>query len=210
MQFALERELMVLFTPDLTDGVLRFRARAEVVGAPYDLELSFVAALPNRNWYRFTMDVSWAEQAATHHDYFRKTSASWVSFWTRELTPAAPPRPDEGRGDRYRELAEAALEAEAHLDSVEAIQAAIVAGVRQGGRYATAHKEGGSNITWRGDCFVRSDYGEYPGTTTYPDAAAFLTMLRHFCFYDVTRNAGKQTLSEAAIWKLILRRMMPS
>ncbi len=208
LRVALERELTVLFTGELTDGVLRFRAHATVVGARYDLELWFVAALPREHCYRLTVHVSWADQAETHHEYFRKTSARWIEMWTRELTPSPAPETVEGVPERYREIADASLRAEAHLDSVPAIQAAIIEGLQRGGRYATSHKEGGTNITWRVDHFVRSDYGDDPDTTMYRTEADFLQMLRLFCHHEATRHAGPEPLSEGHIWKLILRLMI--
>ncbi|MDX2059636.1 MAG: hypothetical protein SFV24_17630 [Gemmatimonadales bacterium] len=208
IQAALEREVAVPFPGQLTDGELRFRGRATVIGAPYQLELRFVAALPNENCYRLTADVSWADQSPANHDYFRGTSASWLRMWTREFTPASPPRSDQGVAERYRLLAEAALGAETHLDSVAAVQAAIVAGVKGGGRFATSHKEGGSTISWRGDRFLREDYGDDPDTTTFKSEGKFLDMLWRFCQHEVTRNAGQTPFSELETWKLILRQMI--
>lgn len=207
VQFALERELMVLFTIVLATEGLQFRARADVIGANYEFELCFVAALPRDNCYSLRTEVSWADAPATHYDYYRKTSDSWFTAWTRDLMAANPPAADAGSPERYRKLAEAALKAEAHLDSVAAIQQAIVAGLKRGGRYATSHKEGGTNITWRLDRFIRSDYGDDPDLKEYPDETEFLKMLRQFCQWDVMRHAAKQELPEMDVWKLILRRM---
>ena len=122
---------------------------------------------------------------------------------------ANPPDDGEGSPERYRKLAEAALKAEAHLDSVAAIQQAIVTEMKRGGSYGTSHKEGGTNIFWRTGKFIRSDYGDYPDHKEFTDEAEFLKMLRQFCQWDVTRNAGKEQLSDFDTWKLILRRLHP-
>lgn len=209
VQFALERELMTLFTPAMADGRLCWRAQATVVGGRYAFELRFVASLFFANCYSLRVETSWAEQAAVNHAYYRNTSASWFAAWTRELMAANPPDPDAGSPERYRKLAEAALQAEAHLDSVTAIQQAIVAGMKRGASFGTSHKEGGTRIFWRTDRFIRSDYGDYPDQKELKDEAEFLRLLRQFCHWDVSRNAGQHTLSEFDAWKLILRRMRP-
>ncbi len=99
------------------------------------------------------------------------------------------------------------MNAERHLDSVEAVQSAIVEGMKRGGTYGTSHKEGGSNIFWRMDRFVRSDYGDYPDVRNFTTETEFLKMLWNFCQFDVTRNSGNRARSELETWKLILRRM---
>lgn len=205
IQCALEGELMTLFTAALENEALRLRARADVNGADYVFDLRFVAALAADNCYSLRFEVSWADAQATHHDYFRKTSDSWIRMWTRDLMPANPPAAHEGAPELYRELAEAALKAEAHLDSVAALQQAIIAGLKRGGRFSTSHKEGGTNIFWRIDRFVRSDYGDDPDHKEFKNEAEFLQTLWQFCHWDVSRHAGKEPLSDLEVWKLILR-----
>jgi hypothetical protein len=209
VQFALERELMTLFAKAMDNGKLCLLARGNVNGARYNFELRFEAALFFRNCYSLRVEASWAEHSADSHDYFRKTSDSWFSLWTRDLMAANPPKADAGSAERYRKLADAALAAETHLDSVTAIQQAIIAGVRDGGSYSTSHKEGGTNIFWRSGKFIRSDYGDYPDHQEFKDEAEFLKMLQQFCHWEVHRLAGQNKLSEFDIWKLILRRLHP-
>lgn len=209
VQFALERELMTLFAKAIDNGKLCMLARGNVNGARCSFELRFEAALFFRNCYSLRVEASWAEQPANSHDYFRKTSDSWFSLWTRDLMAANPPKTDAGSAERYRKLADAALAAETHLDSVTAIQQAILAGVRDGGSYSTSHKEGGTNIFWRSGKFIRSDYGDSPDQQEFKDEAEFLKMLQQFCHWEVHRLAGQSKLSEFDTWKLILRRLQP-
>ncbi len=209
VQFALERELMSLFAAEVVDGRLHLRTTLVVVGAHYSVELCFEAALLLQNCYSLRVETSWADAAPTHHDYYRKTSDGWFNFWTRDLIPADLPAGDAGSPERYRTLCNEALGAEAHLDSVAAIQHAIVAGMKRGGRFGTSHKEGGTNIFWRAGKFVRSDYGDDPDLKEFTDDGEFLNMLRRFCDGDVTRNAGKARRSDFDAWKLIWRRMQP-
>jgi hypothetical protein len=207
VQFDLERELMVLFIASMDGSQLRLKATAHVNGARYDFEFRFLAALKSNYHYSLRTEASWADSDQKYHDYFRKTSDSWFKLWTRELMAATPPDLSQNLVERYQQESAATLQAQRHLDSVAAVQRAIVAGMKRGGTYGTSHKEGGTNIYWRGEHFVRSDYGDYPDLKTFQTEAEFLKMLWQFCQFDVTRHTGKQGLSELDAWKLILRRM---
>lgn len=96
---------------------------------------------------------------------------------------------------------------DAPLDSVAAVQRAIVAGMKRGGRFSSSHKEGGTHITWQYDRFVRSDYGDDPATASFTDEAAFLAMLWNFARWDATRYAPDGAFSDLDTWILTLRRM---
>lgn len=207
VQFALEREVRMLFTPAMADGKLRLRAKATVIGALYQFELRFEAALASTNRYSLRVETSWADQEATNHDYYRKTSDSRFAMWTRDLMAATPPETDAGSPERYRKLADDALKAEAHLDTVAAIQQAVIAELKRGGSFGTSHKEGGTNIYWRIDRFMRSDYGDDPGHESFTDEAKFLKMLRQFLEWEITNHAAPGSLTERDTWKLILRRL---
>jgi hypothetical protein len=183
------------------------RARATLVGAEYEFWLYFEAALEGCNCYLLTMDVSWSEQASSNSDYYCKTSGSWFDLWTQEFMAAGPPRAGDGSSQRYQQFCQDALNAERQLDSVAAIQQAIIAAMKRGATFGTAHKEGGTNIYWKGDRFIRSDYGDYPDKQLFTDEADFLAKLRKFLHWDVTSNAGRNQLSELDTWRLILRRM---
>ncbi len=207
VQFALERELMVLFNAAVEGGQLRMNAVANVTGARYHFELRFVAARTFHNYFSLHTEASWADADTKHHDYFRKTSVSWYQFWTRDLAPTAPLAAAEEQGERYRKYSEATLHAQRHLDSVAAVQRALVEGVKRGGTFGTSHKEGGTNIFWRNGKFIRSDYGDYPGVKEFSDESEFLQMLWQFYQFDVKRHADTQELPALDAWKLILRRM---
>lgn len=205
VQFALERDLMTLFVASMKNDSLIMSASAKVVGARYDLELHFEAAMPHINCYSLCMETSWADAAATHHDYFRTTAGSWFSFWTREFLPAEPPAADEGSSARYQEICAASLNAEFHLDTVPALQRTIVAAMKSGARFTTSHKEGDTNISWNGSRFVRIDQGDYPDTVVFSSEMEFLEALRKFYDWETSKNVHPEKVSELVAWKLILR-----
>jgi len=205
IQFALERDLMTLFSASMQDDRLTMTAHANVVGARYDLELRFEAAMPIHNGYSLRVQTSWADAAPTHHDYYRKTAESWFRFWTRDLMPAEPPASDGGASTRYQEICRASLNAEAHLDTVPALQQAIVAAMKSGARFITSNKEGDTTFRWNGSRFVRIDQGDYPETIEFPSELAFLEALRRFYDWETSKNCYPEKVSDFVAWKLMLR-----
>ncbi|MEQ1827008.1 MAG: hypothetical protein ABL921_13720, partial [Pirellula sp.] len=207
VKFALERQLRTLFAPAMEHDKLCMRAKANVVGADYDFLLCFEAALPEWNCYSLRAEVSWGELKSNYVDYYRKTSGSWFAYWTADFIAADPPLANESSMHRYGQLCEEAFIAEQKLDSVSAIQQAIVAAVKGGASFCDSNKEGDTRIDWRRDRFVRLDTGDYPDEQHFKDESEFLKMLHQFCYWDATRNCEKDQLSEIDIWRLILRRM---
>ena len=207
VQIALEREIRTLFTPAMEGDALCLRAKANVVGADYDLLLRFEAALAEWNCYSLRAQVLWGELPADHAEYYRKTSGSWFASWTSDFVPANPPPANAGSAERYRQLIEETLNAEKHLDSVASIQQAIIAAMKDGARYYDSHKEGGTKIYWQRDRFARSDYGDYPDERHFTDESEFLKMLYQFCHWQATSHSDKNQLTELDTWRLILRRM---
>ena len=205
IQFELESNLMTLFTVAMVDGRLTMMASSKVVGAQYDFELRFEAAMLLKNCYSLRVETSWAKSAATHHDYYRKTADSWFSHWTRSFTPANPPAADAGSSVRYEKICAASLNAEAHLDTVPAIQQTILAEMKRGARFTTSHKEGGSNIYWRNGSFAKTDYGDYPDHQNFASDEEFLKFLRQYYNSETSQNAHPKKVSEFVAWKLILR-----
>ncbi len=205
IQFALERHLMTLFVASMKDDRLTLTAKAHVVGARYDFELRFEAAMPNMNCFSLRVETSWADAAQTHHDYYRKTSDSWFAHWTRDLQPADPPASDAGPSARYQEITAASLKAEAHLDTVPALQQAIVAAMKTGARFTTSSKEGDTNITWNGSRFMRIDQGDYPDTVVFSSELEFLEALRKFYDWETSKNVYPEKVADLVAWKLMLR-----
>lgn len=205
IQFSLERHLMTLFVAAMKNDRLTMTATANVVGARYHFELHFEVAMPNTNCYSLRVETSWADAAATHHDYYRKTADSWFAHWTRDFQPADPPTADAVPSERYQAIATASMNAEAHLDTVPALQAAIVAALKTGARFTTSSKEGDTNFSWNGSRFVRIDQGEYPDTVVFPSEVEFLEALRKFYDWETSKNVYPEKVSDLVAWRLMLR-----
>ncbi len=210
IQAALESTLVAPMRSVHENGRLTYHATVNVTGSAYVFVLRFEAALARTYAYSISIEVSWANMPTTHHDYFRKSCVSWFGFWTREFTSAPAPGPGDNDTARYTAACEAARLAEADLATVPALQHAILAAMRAGASYATAHKEGGTVIRW--DCrhFVRSDYGESNEYQIFPDDAQFLAFLRRFYDWEIARNTAPDKLSDLDAWRLILRLLSTS
>lgn len=207
IQFALERQLMALFTATMNQGKLSLQTQASIVGAQYSFELQFLTASPSENIYSLRVETSWAGKGSANHDYYRQTAGSWFSHWTRDLRPVDPPQNDEGSTGLYQARCDAALKAEQHLDSVSAIQNAILSAMRQGASFSTSHKEGGSRIGWMNERFAKVDYGDDPGHRSFASDGEFLKFLRQYYDHETSSAVYPNKVSEFVAWKLILRRL---
>lgn len=205
IQFALERTLMALLRPSIEQGKLVSRTKAKIAGAQYSFLLRYEASLPGDNCYSLCVEVSWVDLPPRPDDYYRKISASWIDLWTRNFRRASPPSDSEGSMERYREICRTALDSEIELTSIEAIQQAIVNGMKSGASFATAHKEGGTNIRWHQGQFIASDYGESDESKGFSSEAEFLQYLRKFYDWETSRNVYPNKVSDFDAWKLILR-----
>ena len=132
IQFALERDLMVLFTPSMDNGQLIMRTHARLTGVAYFFELRFDAALPRKNCYSWRVEITWDKKDVTYHDYYRKSAGSWFSFWTRHFVGAPPSAAGAGSPRSYQKWCDVALQAQAHPDNIPALQQAMVAAMITG------------------------------------------------------------------------------
>ncbi len=90
-------------------------------------------------------------------------------------------------------------------EAILALQRSIVTAMRSGASFATAHKEGGTRIAWTGRHFLREDYGDFPDRITYADEAEFMTSLRRFFDWEVSRDVWPAKPSEIEAWQGILK-----
>ena len=203
----LESDIMKVFSTTAKDGKLAYVTEAKINGAPYQFELRFEAALSKKNAYSLRVDASWGEMPAMHHEYFSKTTDSWIKFWTRDFKRSEPAAAGEGSAERYATVRDEALRAEAQLNSVSAIQQVIVTAMKQGATFSTAHKEGGTILKWAEGRFLRSDYGDDPDLKKFADETEFLKALRQFYDWQTSSAVHPNKVSDIDAWKLILRKL---
>lgn len=188
---------------------LTFGVTVRMTGFPYALSLRLVAALPLTNAYDFRAEAQCGEVASGHRSRCRESLEAWFGFWTRGLCEAPPPGAGEGSPERYAALSRQALSAESHLSTIEAIQREIVAAMRDGATFSTAHKEGGTILSYRDGRFRSSTYGDYEDQTWFSGPAEFLVHLRRFLDWEAVGHAKPDVVPEIDAWKVILRLLSP-
>lgn len=210
IQFDLERDLMVRLRGAQSGGHLAFMGTFKVNGAKAQVFLEFMAALRQTNAYLLRISLTWADLPGEQHAYHRQAAEGWFDLWTRWITGAPAPGPNENIPDLYARLATQALDAEAPFSQTGAIHQQILSGLRAGSTFSTAHKEGGTVISWQNGRFIRADYGESRERVVFPDEAALFAFLRNLYHWETGRHCLPAEPSEVDRWTLILRQLRPA
>lgn len=93
--------------------------------------------------------------------------------------------------------------------AVQGLQQEVLAAMRAGMGFATAHKEGGTHLFHDGRVFVRKDYGDQPNIReTYPSDEAFIQCLRQFHDWNARRDVYPDQPPELAVWQYIRSRLV--
>ena len=113
-------------------------------------------------------------------------------------------------GQRFKPLDYKPPPVPAQLDTVEALQRAIVQGLKQGARFSKSDRDGcGSAIVWRSGAFVCSDWGDRPAQESSTEETDLWRMLLTFSHFELWRAERAGPLSELDTWRLIWRLMGP-
>lgn len=212
VQWALERDLMALFTERV--GAPRYTLESVV---PYGrqrftLQLVFEAALPHANRYSLHVELLDSGPDPEPAPRVAERLASWMSHWTRHFAAEAPPPPatatagdDTDAAARYADRVERARVAEAHLADVPALQQEIVQRMRAGAVARRVHKEGSTTFAFRAGQWRRVDGGDLRGAETFRSDAAFFDGLRRSFDGELRRNVAPDALPELVAWRLLLR-----
>lgn len=207
IQAVLERLVLAPFVSDESAGTLKYRTEIKIMGILYRLLLSFESAQNQFNYYQLTCMTSWPTAVRASSDQYRRTAMSWFELWTGQLASVASAPAVKSIPELYHQRCEESYRAELRLQSVPSIQDAILSAMKEGATFSTCHKEGGTNIFWRSDQFVRSDYGDELATVRYETESEFMSKLFAFFRWQVSRIHEP---SELVIWRLIFRQLQPA
>ena len=204
----LERKLMVLLEPLSPTGTLVFQGAGKVTGCRGRYSLSLDEVLAAGHLYTFQAESDWSGSGTEHDDYYLKSAESWFGYWTRGFEPVPSQGQDDPTMPRYRVVADKALRFESHLASPEDVQQEIVRRMKDGEVFSTSHKEGGTRMTLAPNGrYLRSDYGDDPGSESFRSESDFLAHLRRFYAAEVSRPTYPDQPDETTAWKLILRQL---
>jgi hypothetical protein len=91
---------------------------------------------------------------------------------------------------------------------VAAVQRQVLDGLRNGMRFFTANKEGGSHLFFDGQVYRRNDFGDEPTLNEgFADDDAIIGCLRRFYNWDAQSDIYPHRKPELAIWTYILGQM---
>jgi hypothetical protein len=200
---------MVPFEPRVQEGGLEFEATSKCNGLPCRFRLVYVSAEEKSNFYVLHLQMSWSHMPAEYYDYYGKTAQSWFDLWSEGFDRGGVEEPPFLRGTEYEARVEEALSEAKRLAGVAEIQGEILAALRGGATFATAHKEGGTRIRFEGGRFLRIDYGESEARESFAADAEFLAFLRRFFDSETSRGAATEKFPEEIVWRLILRLLNP-
>ena len=176
------------------------------------MRLELKAAASDAYLYAFTSEGSapkkWEDEAGFTRECERR-----FAFWCAKLhlvPDAVAWRPGHRVALRDIVLAtHASEEALArHVEDpapVESLQRQVLAGLKAGQGFFTAHKEGGTHLLFDGNAYRRSDYGDEPNIDeTFATDSAMLACLRRFYDWEAQRDAYPHKKAEVEVWRYIL------
>ena len=174
------------------------------------ITVTLLAAEPGRGLYSFHCQASVTSQWTTEERFQAATDRAF-DYWCGKLQVST----ERFAGDHgvYEEWLRDTIERESQkapedTEAIAAVQQEIVAALKRGMRFATAHKEGGSTIGFHLGGFYREDYGEDPASIRYSEAD-FLTAIRSFYDWDSRRDHYPHRPPELDVWKFILGQLRP-
>lgn len=213
----LEKRTATLLERDTAAGdVLAYRGDNSAAPNRYRLELTLLGAAEDKLLFRLhllaTAPRQWVEAEKLQQD-----AARTFDYWLRETAWTTDKPAWQGAPEAYRRamaIAVDAVDKEAEdrrrredRSGVAEIQKEILTGLRNGLRFSTAHKEGGTNISFQSGMFVRQDFGESEERVTFRAEGEFLEFLRRFYDWEARREIYPHPPLELDAWKYILARL---
>ena len=180
-----------------------------------DIRLCFEAALPSGNWYSLQLSA-WVPRTWYTEAEFRRNADTAFEFWTRKLqTVPSPGRLDSASRELYDRRVREAAEEESRLASlkedptpVSALKQEILAELRMGRSFRTAHHEGGTRIYYDGQTFICSTYGEEESLRVLGTEDEVLDCIRGLYDWDSRKESYPHRPPELDVWRFIQRQLM--
>lgn len=210
LKFEIEKATGVLLTRDGDHASgLVFKGTSRPPPTGHRLELRLEAVLPGAVWYSLQDDM-WLPCAWSTEAEFRSTADRTFEHWTRNLHKGSLPSLNAASQELYDRMVRETVERETEAANrkeddapIRAIQQAVLAALRKGDRFGTAHHEGGTRIYISGGKFVREDYGMEESLTVFQTDEELLTCLRNFYDWESRRDTYPHRPPELDVWKYI-------
>ena len=215
VKFEIEKTTGVLLARDLTQTTqLTYSGTDNPPFVGRDIRLRFEAALPNGNWYSFNL-AAWVPRTWYTEAEFLRNADGAFEFWVRNLqTAPSLGLLDSASKELYDQRVVEAAEEEAKLANqkedpapVTAVKQEILAELRKGRSFRTAHHEGGTTIYFDGKTFVCSEYGESESLTALATEAEALNRVREMYDWESRKGSFPHRPPELEVWEFIRRQL---
>jgi len=217
--------LQVKFEIEKTARLLLARDAAQIAQLTYsgsdnppyigrEVQLRFEAALPKGNWYSLHVSA-WVPRAwYTEVEFRRNADRAWES-WVRNLqTAPSLGLLDSASRELYDLRVREAVEEEARIASrkedpapIIALQQEILAELRKGRSFRTAHHEGGTSIYFDGKTYVCSEYGEVESLKALGTENEALGCIKELYDWESRKGSFPHHPPELEVWGFIKRQL---
>jgi hypothetical protein len=216
MKFDIEKITRVLLTRDTAQTPHLTYSGSDippVIGS--DVRLSLEAALPKGNWYSLQVSA-WVPRTWYTEAEFRLNADRAFEFWVHNLqTAPSLGLLDSASQELYDQRVHQAADEEARVASqkedqapVTALKQAILAELRNGKSFRTAHHEGGTTIYFDGKTFVRSEYGETESLEALATDDEALDSIQALYDWDSRKESFPHRPPDLEVWQFIQRKLV--
>ncbi len=230
-KFDLEKLTGILLKLDRSsEDKLVYRGSSVTGATTHVVEVRFEAVLPRvpyivkpptdpreyRNLFLLRVETSAPKKWYTENE-LKESAAKTFDYWTLRLPCGSQTIAwaDASR-EFYEQQAKEAIDQELELASrledpvpIIALQKTVLAALRDGKQFRTAHKEGGTILSFNGAKFMRENYGEEPSVTEFASDQEMIDCIRRFYDWDSRKDTYPHRPSELDVWKYIQRQLLP-
>lgn len=203
--FVFESRLRIIFDAEMAEELLSFRRSFNLNGATYQVQLVYLGATDHSDIYRFSVSGQWTTTDADTHQYFLRSSASWLEYWGSGFELISLEAEVQNNANLYEQRASDFQQYMSKFAEVTKCHDYIVSEMKKGAKFATSHKEGGTIITYQFGGFSISDYGESNNHQRISDKQHFFDFLSRFYELETRQASSTKDDSELKSWQLITR-----
>jgi hypothetical protein len=215
MKFEIEKTIGLLLAVDAAQTAkLTYSGSDNPPFIGRDVQLRFEAALPKGNWYSFRV-TAWVPRTWYTEAEFLGNADRAFGYWIYNLQTAPTlGLLDAASQELYDQRVREAVDEEARraaekedMAPVEALKQEILAELRNGKSFRTAHHEGGTSIYFDGKTFVHSTYGEEESLNALGTDEEALASIRQLYDWESRKGSFPHPPPELEVWKFIQQQL---
>jgi hypothetical protein len=214
VKFEIEKTTGILLTRDQEQNPkLVFKGTSQPPPTGHRLELRLEAVLSDQAWYSLH-DEMWLPRSWSTETEFRRDADRTFRYWTRNLRTGGPGSFDAASRELYDRAMRETLQRESEEANrkkddaqIREIQQAVLAALRKGQSFATAHHEGSTRLYFSGTRFVKQEDGLEVSVTEFSTDHEMLACLRDFYDWESRKQTYPHRPPELDVWKFIQRQL---